>query len=356
MKSNNFWKGKRVFLTGHTGFKGGWLALWLDALGANVTGYSLAPSSDPNLYQVAGVEGHVHSVIGDIREHALLNKAISEADPEIVFHMAAQSLVRPSYIMPVETFDVNIMGTVYLLDMIRMTPGVRVFINITSDKCYENRELDRGYREGDMLGGYDPYSCSKACSELVTAAYRSSFFSEGKTVLATVRAGNVIGGGDWSVDRLVPDCIRALLSDTPLVLRNPHSIRPWQHVLEPLSGYLLLAERLFNTGHQFAGAWNFGPRSDDARSVEHVVLELCKLWGKQNAITVDTNRQLHEAKRLALDCSKANRELGWHPRWSLAEALEATIEWVKAYKSGADMHEICLSQIEKYIATDPVSF
>jgi len=348
-----FWRGKRVFLTGHTGFKGGWLALWLNSLGAELTGYALAPPTSPSIYQLCGLERLVHSVIADIRDPGALSRAMADADPEIVIHMAAQPLVRESYLMPVETYSTNVMGTVNLLEAVRNSPGVRSVVNVTTDKCYENREWHWGYRENEAMGGHDPYSSSKACSELVTAAYRSSFFNPGSRQahgvgLATARAGNVIGGGDWAKDRLVPDCLNALAKGEPVAIRNPFAVRPWQHVLEPLSGYLLLARRLYEEGGRFASSWNFGPEDSDARPVEWIVKRLCAKWGADASYQISGGEHPHEARYLKLDCSKAKTDLGWRPRWDLDRALDSSIEWARAFHQQQNMGEVCLRQIEAY--------
>jgi len=344
-----FWEGKHVFITGHTGFKGGWLTLWLQSLGAKVYGYALDPPTDPNFFGTARVqEGMVRNTIADIRDIATLTKAMQEAQPEVVFHLAAQPLVRESYIAPVETYAVNVMGTVNLLEAVRATPGVHAVVNITTDKCYENREWVWGYREGEALGGHDPYSSSKACSELVTAAYRTSFFDTAGIALASVRAGNVIGGGDWAVDRLLPDFLRALDSGVPLLIRSPNAIRPWQHVLEPLSGYLLLAERLFTEPTAFAEAWNFGPVDQDARPVRWIVERLVRATPNASW-ACDTASQPHEASHLKLDSSKALARLDWWPRWRLATSLDKTLEWHAAWRGGKDMRAVTLTQIAEYM-------
>jgi CDP-glucose 4,6-dehydratase len=357
MIDGNFWHGKRVFVTGHTGFKGSWLSLWLHSLGAEVHGYALEPPTDPSLFDLAGVGELVHSTIADVRDLGALQAAMAAARPEIVIHMAAQPLVRDSYRIPVETYAVNVMGTVNLLDAVRGCPTVRAVVNVTTDKCYENREWAWGYRENEPMGGYDPYSSSKGCSELVTAAYRSSFFNaqqcNGSTpqhgaAVASARAGNVIGGGDWAADRLIPDCIRAILAGAPVAIRNPHAIRPWQHVLEPLSGYLLLAQRLCEQGPRYASGWNFGPADDDARPVGWIVERLCTAWGDGASFQLDGGEHPHEAHYLKLDCSKARAELGWRPRWSLEKALDLIVDWTRAYRDGNGLREVCLRQIEEY--------
>ncbi len=350
-----FWHGKHVFLTGNTGFKGSCLSLWLHLLGAEVTGYALAPPTEPNLFRLCRLDKLVHSVTADIRDLEALTNALQQAAPEIVIHMAAQPLVRESYLLPVETYAINVMGTVNLLEAVRQCTSVRAVINVTTDKCYDNREWHWGYRENEPLGGYDPYSSSKACSELVTDAYRNSFFhpenykKHGVSV-ASVRAGNVIGGGDWATDRLIPDCIRALLNDKQIVIRSPEAIRPWQHVLEPLLGYLLLTQRLVEEGPRFAAAWNFGPSDEDARPVEWIVRRMCALWQNDATYRVEVQQHLHEASFLKLDCSKARAELGWQPRWTLDSAIEAIVDWAKAHRAGKDMRTVCFEQINLYTA------
>jgi len=348
-----FWAGKRVLITGHTGFKGGWLSLWLQQLGAKVTGYALEPPTQPSLFEVAQVEQGMESVIGDIRDLAHLQAVFARSWPEIVFHLAAQPLVRDSYQFPVETYATNVMGTVHLLEAVRRTGGVRVVVNITSDKCYENREWVWGYRETEPMGGYDPYSNSKGCAELVTSAYRNSFFNPADfqrhgVALASVRAGNVIGGGDWARDRLIPDIMKAFLAGQPVTIRNPHAIRPWQHVLEPLNGYLELAEKLWQQGPDYAEGWNFGPNDEDARPVSWIVEYLAALWGEQARWVLDEGHHPHEAHYLKLDCSKAKMRLGWRPRWNLERALSKTVEWYSAYAAHEDLRTVTLGQISSY--------
>jgi CDP-glucose 4,6-dehydratase len=352
--SSSFWNGKRVFLTGHTGFKGGWLSLWLTSMGAKVTGYSLAPNTTPNFFEVAKVESDLEqSHIADIRDLEKLQKAMADAKPEILIHMAAQPLVRYSYANPIETYATNVMGTVHVLESIRALDCVRAAVIVTTDKCYENKEWAWGYRENEPMGGHDPYSSSKGCAELVTSAYRQSYFpfenySKHKVAIASARAGNVIGGGDWSEDRLIPDAIKAFEVKQALMIRNPLSTRPWQHVLEPLSGYLVLAQALHQEGAKFGGAWNFGPRDDDARSVKEVINLLIKNWESVASWTQDQSEQPHEAHSLKLDCSKARQYLNWIPRWTLEQAIENVTQWQSSYQRQNNMHDFSLKQIAAY--------
>lgn len=346
--NHSFWENKTVFLTGHTGFKGGWIAHWLHELGASVWGYSLEPPTQPNFFTEAQLNKRViHSTIGDIRDLVALNSALKEAKPDIIFHMAAQPLVRESYNTPTETFAANVIGTINVLEAARQCGTPKAIINITTDKCYENREWPWPYRENDRLGGHDPYSASKACAEIAAAAYRNSFLMDAHIQLASVRAGNVIGGGDWANDRLIPDFLRALDARETVCIRSPDAIRPWQHVLEPLSGYLLLAEKLYVKGSAFAEAWNFGPNDDDAKSVSWIVDQLCTCTPDAKWQTENT-QQLHEAGLLKLDSSKAKARLGWAPRWSLEAALNKTMEWHQAWRKKADMAEITSAQIRAY--------
>ncbi|MBI5418635.1 MAG: CDP-glucose 4,6-dehydratase [Deltaproteobacteria bacterium] len=348
-----FWKNRRVFLTGHTGFKGAWLSLWLHRLGAEVTGYALEPPTQPSLYELCGVDTLVKSVVSDIRDGDKLSRSMADSRPDVVIHMAAQPLVRESYRDPVETYSTNVMGTVNLFEAVRKCASVRAVVNVTTDKCYENRESVMGYRENEPLGGYDPYSSSKACSELVTSAYRSSFFNprDYKTHgvgVASARAGNVIGGGDWAQDRLVPDCVRAILKQEKIRVRNPRAVRPWQHVLEPLSGYLTLAQRLVEDGPAYAEGWNFGPEDHGAQPVEWIVRRFCKAWGPGASYEVDKGEHPHETHFLKLDCSKARTRLGWSPRWNLEDAIDRVVAWTRAYKEKGDLREVCLRQIGQY--------
>lgn len=348
-----FWRGKKVFLTGHTGFKGSWLSLWLQQLGAEVTGYALQPPTNPSLFEVASVAQGMISIIGDIRDSAVLSKAMRAAAPDIVIHMAAQPLVRFSYVNPVETYSTNVMGTVHLLEAVRQTPSVRAVVNVTSDKCYDNKEWIWGYRENEPMGGYDPYSSSKGCAELVASAYRNSFFNptkydEHRVALASGRAGNVIGGGDWAEDRLIPDILRAIIAGRPVVIRSPHAIRPWQHVLEPLFGYLQLAQKLCEQGVAFGEGWNFGPSDEDAKPVRWIVERLTQQWGEGAAWHLDEGAHPHEAHYLKLDCSKAKARLDWHPRWHLAQTLEMIVAWQRAWLAKEDMRRFTLKQIEQY--------
>ena len=349
-----FWRGKRVFLTGHTGFKGSWMSLWLQSLGAELTGFALQPPTQPSLFEEARVADNMRSIIGDIRDLPTLQLALQQAQPEIVIHMAAQPLVRYSYQNPVETYATNVMGTVHLLEAVRNTPGVKAVVNITTDKCYENREWVWGYRENEPMGGYDPYSNSKGCAELVTAAYRNSFFHPEKykqhgVALASVRAGNVIGGGDWADDRLIPDIMRAITQGKPVNIRNPHAIRPWQHVLEPLFGYMLLAQKLYEEGTSYAEGRNFGPNDEDAKPVQWIVEKLTQSWGEGATWLLDNGDHPHEAHYLKLDCSKAKARLDWHPRWNLDETLCKIVDWQKNYQQSADMKAVTLEQIDIYL-------
>ena len=348
---SSIWAGRRVLVTGHTGFKGSWLSLWLHSLGAEVTGFALPPPTEPSLFAAAGIEALVHHVEGDVREFAAVRSVVEAAQPEIIFHLAAQPLVRRSYVEPVETYATNVMGTVHLLEAARQVPGVAGIVCVTSDKCYENREWVWPYRESDPMGGHDPYSSSKGCAELVASAWRSSFFSDGGPALATVRAGNVIGGGDWAADRLVPDLVRAFERGAAPLIRSPDSVRPWQHVLEALGGYLLIAERLLAGERAFADAWNFGPSDEDARPVGWIVERMRTAWGgATNAPIPDCAPRPHEAGLLRLDCSKARAALGWRPALTLDAALEWIVEWHKSVAAGGGARAATLAQIAAYRA------
>jgi CDP-glucose 4,6-dehydratase len=347
----DFWRNRRVLVTGHTGFKGAWLSLWLQLLGARVMGFSAGVPTRPSLYELARVGEGIESVAGDVRDFQALEAAAVAARPEVVFHMAAQSLVRRSFHEPRETFEVNVMGTVNLLDALRRVESARVLVNVTSDKCYENHEWDWAYREHDPMGGHDPYSSSKGCAELVTNAFRRSFFSSGEGLrVASARAGNVIGGGDWGVDRLIPDVMRAALAGRPVIVRNLASVRPWQHVLNPLSGYLVLAQALWSSEAHAAG-WNFGPGDEDARPVGAIVAQIAELWPGELRWVEDLEApasQLHEARQLKLDSSRARSRLGWRPRWDLQQALEAVVEWYRAHAAAQDMRATTLAQIRAF--------
>ncbi|QNI33509.1 CDP-glucose 4,6-dehydratase [Alloacidobacterium dinghuense] len=353
--NRSFWKGRRVFLTGHTGFKGSWLSLWLHSLGAEVTGYALDPPTEPNLFTQARVAGCIRCLRGDIRDYPALKKAIAECRPEVVLHMAAQSVVRTSYENPVENYATNVMGTVHVFEAVRELGRACVIVNVTSDKCYENREWVWGYRESEPMGGKDPYSNSKACSELVTSAYRESFFSP-ETIekhgiaLGSARAGNAIGGGDWTPHQLIPDLIRAFTAGEPCLIRNPLSYRPWQFALEPLRGYLILAERLSEDALGFASGWNFGPVDADVQPVSWIADTLVRFWGDGAAWQLDSGSHPHEARALKLDASKAGAFLNWRPALSLAEALAWIVQWYRGLQQGSDMRELTLAQIQRYEA------
>jgi len=346
---NNFWHNKKVFITGHTGFKGSWLCLWLHFLGAKVTGYALKPPTEPSLFKLCKIDKLVRSIIGDVRNLKLLKKVMISAKPEIVIHMAAQPLVRQSYRDPVETYAVNVMGTVNVLEAVRSCKSVKAVINVTTDKIYENKERSTGYKESEPLGGYDPYSSSKACSELVTSAYRNSFLKNG-TAVATARAGNVIGGGDWGTDRLVPDFIKAILKGNKIRIRNPKAIRPWQYVLDPLNGYLILAQKLYKNGQKYAEPWNFGPDDRDAKTVEWLIKRLCSKWGGNASYAIDNKKHPHETQTLKLDSSKAKARLKWKTKMHLENAVDKVIEWTKEYKEKKDLRRVCMDQIKEYMA------
>ena len=344
-----FWKGKRVFVTGHTGFKGSWLSLWLQLMGAEVKGFSLAPPTQPALFEVAKVGDNMQTEIGDIRNLQQLSQSIRAFNPDVLLHLAAQPLVRLSYKEPVDTYSTNVMGTVNVLEAARYAPQLKSVVIITTDKCYENREWEWGYRENEPMGGHDPYSNSKGCAELVVSAYQRSFFHTPDTAaVASARAGNVIGGGDWAEDRLIPDILRAFEKQQSVIIRNPLSTRPWQHVLEPLSGYLVLAQRLWQDGKAFAEGWNFGPKDDDCQPVQWILDKMVHFWGDGAHYEIDKSEQPHEANFLKLDCSKAAMRLKWHPKWRLEQTLERIVHWHRAWLEGADMQVKCLQEIEKY--------
>ncbi|MDX3805856.1 CDP-glucose 4,6-dehydratase [Bosea thiooxidans] len=353
MLNRSFWQNRKVFLTGHTGFKGAWLSLWLEALGADVTGYALDPPSEPSLFEQARVGECIRSIRGDVRDFAHLQSAIAACNPDVVIHMAAQSVVRASYEEPVETYATNVMGTVHLFEAVRRLERPCVVVNVTSDKCYENREWVWGYRESDPMGGHDPYSNSKGCAELVTGAYRDSYFAPEMlprhgVALASARAGNAIGGGDWTADQLIPDLIRAFLDRRPCRIRNPRAIRPWQFVLMPLHGYLLLCERLAEDGVGFASGWNFGPAETDARPVSWIADKLVGAWGEGASWTQDGTVHPTEAQLLRLDTSKARTLLGWHPVLQLDQSLLWIVEWYEAFQAGKDLQSLTRRQIERY--------
>ena len=348
MVNSEFWKGKKVFLTGHTCLKGGWLAYWLSMLGANVHGYSLDPCTGPSFFKEANLQDRLSSsTIGDIRDFDKVSKAIKQSNPEILIHMAAQPLVRASYINPIETFSTNVIGTANILEAVRFSKSIKAIVNITTDKCYENKEWLWSYRENDRLGGHDPYSASKACAEIISSAFRKSFLEENNQFLASVRAGNVIGGGDWAIDRLIPDFFRAFDSKETMIIRAPNSIRPWQHVLEPLSGYLLIAENLYENGKPYAEAWNFGPEDEDSKSVKWIIEKLSKLNPGSNWI-IDKTAQPHEAIQLKLDSTKAKTNLNWSSRWNIETAINKTVEWHNSWINNEDMDKLTEMQIINY--------
>jgi CDP-glucose 4,6-dehydratase len=346
-----FWKSKKVFVTGHTGFKGSWLSLWLQSMGAEVKGFALEPPTTPALFLEARVADGMRSETGDIRDLAAIGDSMKAFNPDVLIHMAAQPLVRLSYREPVETYSTNVMGTVHVMEAARHCPNLKAIVNVTTDKCYENREWVWGYREHEPMGGHDPYSNSKGCSELVTAAYRNSFFnSADSAAVASARAGNVIGGGDWAEDRLIPDILRAFEQKQPVVIRNPLATRPWQHVLEPLSGYLILAEKLYHEGGTYAEGWNFGPRDEDVQPVEWILDHMVTHWGDGASWQLDNNPQPHEAQLLKLDISKATSCLKWQPRWSLARTLDSIVEWHQCWLEQGDVRQMTLDQIGQYQA------
>jgi len=348
-----FWNNKKVLLTGHTGFKGSWLSLWLQKLNVNLVGFSNDIPTNPSLFELADVKSGMRSIMGDIRNFDSLKEVVEEHKPEIVIHMAAQSLVQSAYKNPIETYATNIMGTVNLLEAVRACSNMCVVINVTSDKCYDNKETLRGYREDDPMGGYDPYSSSKACSELITSAFRNSFFnskdySNHGVALASVRSGNVIGGGDWAKNRLIPDIIRGIMERCPVMIRNPESIRPWQHVLDPLHGYLLLIEKMWKNGMNYAEGWNFGPIDDDAKSVSWLVKKFEELWGKKISTEYNDNEFYYEAKYLSLDCSKAKKNLDWFPKLDISTSLEWTMKWYKEFFQKKEIRKLTEEQIDQF--------
>ncbi len=346
---SSFWKGKKVFLTGHTGFKGSWLSLWLQNMGALVKGYSLDVNTKPALFTEANVAEEMESEIGDIRNLEQLTKSMVSFSPDILIHMAAQPLVRFSYQEPVDTYTTNVIGTVNVLEAARKCSALKAIVSVTTDKCYENKEWEWGYRENEPMGGHDPYASSKGCAELVTSAYRRSFFSAENTAsLASARAGNVIGGGDWAEDRLIPDILRAFEKSEPVVIRNPLSTRPWQHVLEPLSGYLVLAQELFLNGDEFAEGWNFGPKDEDCKPVSWILDKMVTYYGNNASWYLDKNNNPHEAGFLKLDCSKASNRLKWNPKWNLELTLKSIVDWHQLYTNGGDIKKQCLKEINTY--------
>lgn len=350
--NSNIWLGKRVLITGHTGFKGAWLVQVLHKFGAIICGYALSPNTNPSLYYEANIADLCESNIGDIRDRVNFENVVRDFQPEVVFHLAAQPLVRVSYKDPYETYSVNVMGLINLFEILRFYSGVQCIINVTSDKCYENYEWDRCYKETDSMGGHDPYSSSKGCAELITSSWRRSFFSKAGVLVASVRAGNVIGGGDWAEDRLIPDFIRAVENGNNFVLRNPKSIRPWQHVLQPLSGYICLAEKLLLKKNEYATGWNFGPDEDSNRQVEWLALKICQLWGVDKFYSIVSDTSYYEAKNLKLDIEKARNELQWSPKWKISESLEKIVRWHKSYKKGENARTLCMNDIIEYFSID----
>jgi CDP-glucose 4,6-dehydratase len=348
--NRDFWNGKRVFLTGHTGFKGSWLSLWLTQMGAKVTGFALEPATRPSLYSAANIAAKIDSHIGDINDYKKLNAVLEDSKPEIVIHMAAQALVRYSYENPIETFQTNVIGAANLLQACRFQNQIKAVINVTSDKCYENKERLEGYREDEPMGGYDPYSSSKGCAELVTSAFRRSFYQSGVVGIASARAGNVIGGGDWALDRLIPDIMRSVSAGKSVSIRNPNAIRPWQHVMEPLSGYLVLAQKIYSEPKKYSEGYNFGPAEEDAKPVEYIVKKITEKWGDGASYKIEPNPNApHEAHYLKLDITKAQEQLGWRPVWSIDQTIEKTVEWFKAFAQyPAQAFEITKTQIAAY--------
>jgi len=351
--NKEFWKDKTVLLTGHTGFKGSWLSLWLQKLNANVIGFSKSIPTKPSLFELANIQNGMNSIMGNVCNYDSLEKTMKKYKPEIVIHMAAQAILRESYKDPIETYATNVMGTVNLFESIRKTGNVRVILNVTTDKCYEPNESTKGYQEADRLGGYDPYSNSKACSELITSSFRNSFFNPGEyqkhgISLASCRAGNVIGGGDWGKDRLIPDIMNGILNNEIIKIRNPNSIRPWQFVLDPLNGYLTLIEKLWSSGPEFSEGWNFGPLEDNEKSVKLIIENITKLWSRDIKLDIDNEVNPHEENYLRLNCAKANSRLDWMPKLNLEQGLEYVIEWYKQYEQNKNMREITEQQIEKF--------
>lgn len=350
----DFYNGKNVLITGHTGFKGSWLTSWLIKLGANVTGYALNPPTNPSMFELCEVDKRIRSIIGDVRDRESLSKTINNCKPDIIFHLAAQPLVRTSYNDPVYTYETNVMGTVNLLESVRDSSSVRVVINITTDKCYKNKEAFWGYREYDRLGGYEPYSSSKACSELITESYRNSFFNlkeynKHGVAIATARAGNVIGGGDFAKDRLIPDCIRSIINNEKILIRSPKAVRPWQHVLEPLRGYIMLAEKLYKEGEKYSGAWNFGPNEDNEKNVEYIVNRICSLWKGNSTYKIDKNNHPHETTYLKLDSYKARNLLNFRPKLNIDKTLEQVVKWTREYISNKEnLYNFTIAQIDEY--------
>jgi CDP-glucose 4,6-dehydratase len=347
MIDKDFWQGKRVFLTGHTGFKGSWLALWLQSLGADVKGYSLNPPTSPSLFNEAKIDSLIESCVGDIRDQENLRESMLSFNPDILIHMAAQSLVRHSYDAPIETYEVNVIGTAKVLEVARSCSNLKAIVNITTDKCYENDGRTQGYKENDPMGGYDPYSSSKGCAELVTSSYRRSFLQDQGIGLASVRAGNVIGGGDWANDRLIPDILKSFENGSSVVVRNPKATRPWQHVLEPLSGYLVLAQKLYQNPKEYAEGWNFGPNEQDVKPVDWILDKMVSKW-PNSSWELDKSSSPHEAGFLKLDISKAKSKLGWNPLWSLSDTLEKIVHWHQAWLNNEDMQVVCLAEIKEY--------
>lgn len=353
MKYDKFWHQKKVLITGHTGFKGSWMSMMLTLRGAKVFGYSLKPPTDPSLFEICRIDRTINSTIGDVRDFNNLLKTIKKIEPELIIHMAAQPIVADSYKMPRETYEVNVMGTVNLLECVRLAGGVRSFVNITTDKCYEDTGKKAGYREDDRLGGYDPYANSKACSEMVTMSYRRSFFNPSRynkhqTSIASARAGNIIGGGDFANNRLVPDFIRSVLQKKSMILRNPLSIRPWQHVFDAISGYLTLAKKLHENGKAYSRAWNFGPDAGNSKTAEWIVKELCEKWGMGCSYLIKKTERFHETEILKLDATAARKQLGWRPKYGIERSLEEIIQWLRAYQGKRDMFEYCMRKLEEF--------